>query len=239
MIKINDFTFSYSSENGPSKKIFSNLNFSIEANEWVGVLAPYGVGKSALLKTIANLYEHEGQLEFNGSEKIKTIYIPSQPTSFQWLSVKENLRLAKKFTTAFTDERLQNVIAQVGLEGYEDHFPQSMSKGFRFRISLARAILLQPDLLALDEILSEMNSQTKSEIIGLLQKIKTENFFSVLYGSSNVSEVISICDRIILLGSSPAHILGEMKLSGDFQIDQENVLEMIRKSFPDEKGILI
>lgn len=239
MININNLSYSVSPSTGLSKKIFSGINFAIENYEWIGILAPYGIGKSVLLKSISNLLPRDGEVS-SGSEKVKTIFIPAAPASFQWMNVKQNVAFAEKILNQkISASRIKELISLVGLEGYEEHTPHHASHAFRFRISLARSLALNPALLAVDEVLSEMKSESKLEIIEMMKSIKAKKIVSLLYASSNVNDVISFCDKVILLGKKPAEILREIKITGDFSSDQKNILELIKSALPDEKGILI
>lgn len=239
MIKVKNLSF-YSSSDGTRKKIFSSLNFEIHENEWVGFLAPDGAGKSALLKSVANPLPHEGEIISDSVEKLNCVYIPRESSSLQWLNVKENIKLAAKISgKTLAPEKLQNIISTVGLEGYEEHIPNHKSKGFRLRITLAQTIAAAPQLVALDEVLSEIKADSKSEIIELLKKINEQKLFSVLFASSSVNDLISVCDKIIFLGGSPVRVLGELNLTNDIEADRTNVFNFMKNILPEEKGILI
>lgn len=239
MIRINNLSYSVASETGLSKKIFSGINFTIEKFEWVGILAPYGIGKSVLLKSISNLLPYNGEVLL-GSEKDNAIFIPAAPSSFQWMNVKQNVAFAEKILNQkISASRIKELISLVGLDGYEEHTPHPTSHAFRFRISFARSLALNPALIAIDEVLSEMKPESKLEIIELMKSIKEKKIVSLLYASSNVNDVISFCDKVILLGKKPAEIIGETKITGGFSFDQKNILDLIKSALPNEKGISI
>ena len=151
-IKIESISKNYSDLSGHTIQIFENISFNIEAGKVTTILAPVGKGKTSLLKSVANI----GKIK-NGLNK-KRIYIPKEPSSFPWLNVRENIL----FNLDKTDESIfKNIIKYVGLDGYEDHYPNNYSFGFRFRISFARAICPASITFAAYFIISAVSVSTK------------------------------------------------------------------------------
>ena len=199
-IIIESLSKNYSDISGYTIQLFEDISFNIEAGKITTLLSPNGSGKSTLLKIIAGV--EEGIFEANG----KRIYIPTKPSSFPWLSVSGNIIFNNK---SISSEKLTEIINFVGLEGYEDHFPNNNSIGFRFRISLARAIINNPELILIDESISALPQKRKLEIYTLLRKVTSEKGIPVLYSTSKVSEAIRLSDKIILLSQSPSKIVSE------------------------------
>jgi ABC-type nitrate/sulfonate/bicarbonate transport system ATPase subunit len=197
-IKIDSLSKKYSDSTGHVIQLFENISFEIEKVS--SLLAPRGSGKSSLLKMITGIDE-EGKVTDG-----KIVFIPREPSSFPWLNVRENIMFnAKKMDT----QRLTELICFVGLEGYDDHYPNNNSIGFRFRISLARAIANNPEAILIDESLTELSQKRKLELYSLLRKVATEKEITILYATSSVTEAIKLSDKIILMSKNPTKIITE------------------------------
>lgn len=200
IIKIESISKDYSDISGYTIQLFENISFDIEAEKVTTLLAPKGTGKSTLLKMIAGIDEES-------SKSVgKRIYIPTKPSSFPWLNVRENIIFNLK---KVDDNNLKSIIKFVGLEGYEDHFPNNDSFGFRFRISLARAIFNNPELILIDESISNLPLKRKLELYSLLRKVASEKRIPILYSTSTVSEAIRLSDKIILIDHLPSNVASE------------------------------
>ena len=206
-MKFENFSKTYTDKVGYKIQLLRNISVNIDENQIVSILAPIGAGKSSLLKIIAGIEKpNEGKPEQN-NEKI--IFIPSEPSSFPWFSVKENLKLVSE---KITENELMGIISLVGLKGYEDHRPHNKSLGFRFRISLARVLILEPDLIVLDEPFDKMKPETKDEIYSLIIKINKEEGQRILLATTNISEAIFLSDKIYLMKKNPGEIIDEISL---------------------------
>ncbi|MCF6269245.1 MAG: ATP-binding cassette domain-containing protein [Melioribacteraceae bacterium] len=200
IIKIESISKKYSDISGYTIQLFENISFDIESDKITTLLAPKGTGKSTLLKMIAGIDE---------DSKIpdeKRVYIPTKPSSFPWLNVRENIIFNLKNVD---DNDLKSIVKFVGLDGYEDHFPNNNSIGFRFRISLARAIINNPELILIDESISNLQLKRKFELYSLLRKVTSEKGIPILYSTSLVSEAIRLSDKIILMNQLPSKIISE------------------------------
>jgi len=169
------------------------------------------------LKILAGLNKaSSGRLD---SDITKKIYIPSQPSSFPWLNVTNNI----KFNSKKNDEHIQEIINLVGLHGYEEHFPHNKSKGFRFRMSLGRAISNDPELLLIDEPFSGLNTETRKDIYTLLRSVFLKKSIHILLGTTNITEAIYFSNRIYIMKKNPGEIIDEIIV--DLQPDRK--LEII------------
>ncbi|HSP87632.1 MAG TPA: ATP-binding cassette domain-containing protein [Ignavibacteriaceae bacterium] len=220
LLKLESVGKTYSSEAGLNINVLEDINFEIfssESGTITSILSPFGEGKSTLLKIISGLIEPtSGKIYFNSSEKKKIIpLIPENPSSFPWLSVKKNIEFGlnlseeKKYT-------LDDLISIVGLKGYEDHIPHNKSLGFRFRISLARALALNPSLILIDDSLKQMNKESREEIYFLLNEIsshqKQSRPIGIILATTNLVEAIKLSTKIILMSKNPGRIIREIEI---------------------------
>lgn len=184
------------------------ISFSVEQGGVTTILAPTGAGKSSLLKILSGLEDQSsGNIQDNSKKKI---FIPSEPSSFPWFNVKENVTFNYN---KFDETKLQKIINLVGLEGYKDHNPHKKSLGFRFRISLARALFNDSEVLIIDEPFSKMRDEIRKDIYQLIRKIKQEMNLTVIFGTSNISEAILLSDKIFVMDKDPGRILNSFSIS--------------------------
>lgn len=217
ILNIENLTKDYIDRTGHIVHLLEDIDLSINEEEFTTILAPSGAGKSSLLRIIANLETpSSGNIENNSKKKI---FIPSEPSSFPWLNVKENILFN---ISDSSDTELQEVINLVGLEGYKDHYPHNESLGFRFRISLGRAIMNKADLIVIDEPFVKMRDEVKQEIYFLCRKIQSKKKISVVLGTSNISEAILLSDKIFLMDKNPGRILDSFEIQ---------FIDPIRKNF--------
>lgn len=204
LLRINSATKYYTDENGIINNLFENISFDINDNEFLSIVATSGLGKSTLLKVLAGLESlSEGNLEIDADRKI--IYIPSNPSSLPNLNVLQNVK------TVIQDSNidLSKIIMTVGLEGYENHLPDN--KELKFKISLARALANNPDLILLDDPFEEFPLENKSKIYELINNIYSEYNISFILATTNISEALFLSDKIILLNGKPAVFIASVK----------------------------
>jgi ABC-type nitrate/sulfonate/bicarbonate transport system ATPase subunit len=217
MIQLKNISKSYSDEFGYKTNLLKNISFDIPEGKICSIIAPTGSGKSSLLKIIASL-ENQTEGEITNRENYKLFYIPSEPSSFPWLNVKENIL----FEIDNPDvSKFNEAVKLVGLEGYETHVPNNKSLGFRLRIMLGRAIVRSASLIVVDEPFTKMDEETKSEMYKLIREINLSNKISFLLATTNISEALFLSNNILLMKKNPGEIFAgiEVKLSDNRDID--------------------
>lgn len=203
-LEIKNLSKEFVDEAGYKKNLFRNISFNVETDLITTVLAPTGTGKTSFLKIVSGLEKQSsGELINKGSGR--TIFIPSEPSSFPWLTVEENIGIVLN-----EKKEVKDLINLVGLEGYEDHIPHNKSFGFRFRISLARALALKPSVIILDEPFTKMDVETKAELYNLIRYIGVNEKQTILMGTTNITEAVYLSDKIILMKKNPAELLEEL-----------------------------
>ena len=200
-IEVKNISFSFQSAGRVSRKILEDVSFLIEEKSITILLAPNDSGKSTLLKIISGLLKvSSGSIEADD----KIIFIPEEPSSFPWLNVAENIKFA---SPNISQNDLEELAALVGLEGYTDHLPHNTSYGFRFRISLARALSVNPNLIVIDDAFKIMEGETREECYQLIKEINKKRGTAFLIGTANISEAIFISNKILLMSKKPAAIV--------------------------------
>ncbi len=208
MIEINNLSKIYSDHYGNKIKLFEDVSFQIEDEKITTVIAPVGSGKSSLLKTLSGIEKQSiGDIKKDSDSKI--IYIPSDPSSFPWLSVRENILYG---LDKVNQDRINALVNLVGLEGYEEHYADNKSIGFRFRISLARSLAHNPHCICIDEPFNRMDQLTRIEIYQLIRKVNKQTNQTILLATTNITEAIYLSNKIYLMGGEPAKIITGFKI---------------------------
>ena len=206
MIEIKNLSKKYSSEFGVNAIELKNISFILLDGKITSIIAPTGSGKSVLLKIISGLEEQtSGDIVNPANEKI--IYIPSEPSSFPWFSVLENVKFGKDKSD---EKEIKELINLVGLEGYESFYPDNKSLGFRFRIALARSLAHNPSAILLDEPFNRMDVQTKHEIYSLIREVNKMKDTIFLLATSNLTEALFLSDKIYSMKKNPTEIISDL-----------------------------
>ncbi|MEJ5261354.1 MAG: ATP-binding cassette domain-containing protein [Ignavibacterium sp.] len=239
ILTLSNITKSIPISAGINKKVIDNfsIKFDFQNSNFISIVAPFGSGKSTLLKIISGLLTVDsGKIIVNGenyTESGKTfIYLPTNSISIPWLSVEENIRFETK-KDALPEDKVKLIISLIGLEGYEKHIPHKNSYGFRFRISLGRALVTNPDLILLDEPFNIIDSVTKEEIFQVLKNVSRETGIKFLLATSNILDAMLISDEIIILPKLKDEVKDSIKLVGKFSsyneiITSEDLISVIK-----------
>ncbi len=155
----------------------------------------------------------------------KIVLIPEKSSSLPWLNVINNIELACRLETCGKNNNgytIKDMIGLTGLSGYENHFPHNLSFGFRFRISIARALMFNPIVLLLDDCFKKMDADAREEMYGLICEISREVDTHFLLATTNVTEALRLSGSIFLMSKEPAKIYGKFEIPGEFINDYKN-----------------
>jgi NitT/TauT family transport system ATP-binding protein len=214
--------------------VLDDVNFTLQEGEIVALLGKSGSGKSTLLRIIAGLVPPtSGKVTYRGQPVSKPV--PGIAMVFQsfalmpWLTVLENVELGLEAQGVGREERRRRAIEAIdiiGLDGFESAFPKELSGGMRQRVGFARALVINPDVLLMDEPFSALDVLTaenlKSDLLDLWQEKKT-NTNGILLVTHNIEEAAMMADRIIVFGSDPGYIREELHVSLPQPRDPESV----------------
>lgn len=204
--------------------IVKDINLTLNSNEIVGLIGRSGSGKSTILRMIAGFVKQSsGDIkymgaEINGHQNWLSMVFQSFAL-FPWLTVYENVAIGLESIGLPVEEvkiRTLNALDLIGLDGYELAYPRELSGGMRQRVGLARALVVRPEILLLDEPFSALDILTaaalKAEFMDLWMA-KKAGLKSVLLVTHNIEEAVLLCDRILILSSNPGTILAEIPVS--------------------------
>ncbi len=204
--------------------VLDHVSLTLHEGEIVALLGRSGCGKSSLLRIISGLNEPaEGTVRFRGEpvagpvEGVSMVF--QNAALFPWLSVLANVELglrAKKISEADARPRALKAIDLIGLDGFETAFPKELSGGMRQRVGFARALVVNPNLLLMDEPFSALDVLTAETLRTDLLDLWVEGRMpikSILMVTHNIEEAVLMCNRIVVLSSNPGRIAAEINVT--------------------------
>ncbi|PWB43333.1 MAG: nitrate ABC transporter ATP-binding protein [Dehalococcoidia bacterium] len=203
--------------------VLEDVSFAVRAGEVVALLGKSGSGKSTLLRCMAGLLAPSaGEVRYRGERLTGTN--PGTAMVFQtfallpWLTVRQNVELgleAKGVSAADRRVLAEEAIDLVGLDGFEDAYPKELSGGMRQRVGFARALVVTPEVLLMDEPFSGLDVLTAENLRGELMELWESDEFpirAIVLVTHNIDEAILLADRVLILGSSPGRIVFELSI---------------------------
>jgi ABC-type nitrate/sulfonate/bicarbonate transport system ATPase subunit len=239
ILEIKNLSKAYHAESGSKQIVLENLDLLLKSDTENGsfnsILAPLGSGKTTLLKIIAGLENFEGEVNFNGIRISRPtgdiIFIPEKPSSLPWLNVKENIELPSKLfrrqenlKTFQTNE----LIELVGLGGYEDYFTSLLVSGFRQRIAIARALSFNPKIILLDDVLKNLDGETRTEFIDLLKFLTVETKTPFLLATTNISDAVLMSQKVFLMRKNPGKIVKELDIQKEGISENSEIITKLK-----------
>jgi ABC-type nitrate/sulfonate/bicarbonate transport system ATPase subunit len=242
-IQVNDVRKSFSGDEGPLP-VVEGVSFSVGDGEIVAIVGPSGCGKTTLMNIIAGFDRpDQGSVSIDGVERYepnkKGILITQQGSVFPWLTVRENLMFGlngqpKELKSALAD----HYAARVGLRGFENAYPRELSGGMLKRVELARALVVKPEILYMDEPFSALDALMNLRMREELLRVLSEERHTVLLITHDVEEAIHVADRVLVLSPRPTKIQAtfEVPIAQPRQLTSPAVQEL-RLSILRELGV--
>ncbi len=214
ILKLSNVSYSYHTPGGETKAL-ADLSFTLMPGEFTAVVGPSGCGKSTLLSLIAGLMQPEsGNMSLGGipltENSSKIGYMLQHDHLFEWRTVYRNVILGAEIRGKVTPQiraRAEQLLEQYGLERFSRSRPSELSGGMRQRAALIRTLLLDPELLLLDEPFSALDYQTRLTVSDDIGQIIRRSGKTALLVTHDLSEAVSLSDRVIVLSKRPASIV--------------------------------
>lgn len=191
-----------------------DIDFVIKDGEFVTIVGPSGCGKTTLLNVVAGLLPiSAGKILLDGEEIIgpgqNRAMVFQSPSLMPWRTALRNVMYGLELQGCAKEEarqRAQVFIDLVGLSGFEESYPHELSGGMQQRVNLARALVINPEILLLDEPLAELDAQTRELMQAELQRIWLETRHTAVFVTHQISEAIFLADRVLVLAARPGRI---------------------------------
>jgi NitT/TauT family transport system ATP-binding protein len=223
IIEVSHVEKSFVSPDGSALAVLDDISFDLREGEIVALLGRSGSGKSTLLRCIAGLIAPSaGEIRYRGAALQGAN--PGVAMVFQsfallpWLTVLKNVELgleAKGVSPPEQRERAERAIDRIGLDGFESAYPKELSGGMRQRVGFARALVIEPDALLMDEPFSALDVLTAQNLRSELLQLWSEDGFptrAMLIVTHNIEEAVILADRVFVLGTNPGRIRTEIEV---------------------------
>ncbi|MGJ5175495.1 AAA-associated domain-containing protein [Bradyrhizobium oligotrophicum] len=223
LIEIKGVSRLFPKGSGEDLLVLEKVDLTIRAGEIVGLLGRSGSGKSTLLRIIAGLVSpSSGEARYRGEviagPPVGVAMVFQSFALFPWLTVLQNVELGLEALGIEAGERRKRALAAIdliGLDGFESAFPKELSGGMRQRVGFARALVVHPDLLLMDEPFSALDVLTAETLRTDLIDLWTDGRLpikSVLMVTHNIEEAVLMCDRVLVFSSNPGRVAAEFKI---------------------------
>ncbi len=192
-------------------QVIDDLSFDVRDGEFVAIVGPSGCGKTTLMNIIAGfLAPDSGAILVDGKPRLepnrKGILITQQGSVFPWLTVRQNLLFGLHDDAGNHEELAQEYAGLVGLKGFENNYPHELSGGMLKRAEIARALVVKPEILYMDEPFSALDALMSLRMQNELLRILAKEKHTVLLITHDVEEAIHLADRVLVLSPRPARI---------------------------------
>jgi NitT/TauT family transport system ATP-binding protein len=197
------------------------VNLSIHEREFITLLGPSGCGKSTLLKMVAGLLQpSDGRIRWwrqgfdaVGTEGKRLVFVFQDPTLMPWARVEANVRLPLDLAHTErkdADPRVAAALKLVGLEGFGNNFPRELSGGMQMRVSIARALVNEPDLLLMDEPFGALDEITRNKLDADLIDLWWQRHLTVIFVTHSIYEAVFLSTKVVVMAARPGRVLKEV-----------------------------
>ena len=214
MLSIKDVSLTYQTPESETHAL-KNVSFKVNEGEFVSLVGPSGCGKTTILSLTAGLIKPtSGEIlvdgkRLNGKAGDKVGYMLQRDQLFEWRTIRDNVMLGLEIQKKKTPENVEyadNLLNKYGLKDFTKHYPGQLSGGMRQRVALIRTLAFRPKILLLDEPFSALDFQTRLSVCDdVFSIIRSENKTALLV-THDISEAVSLSDRVIVLSPRPAAV---------------------------------
>jgi NitT/TauT family transport system ATP-binding protein len=197
----------------------SDLNLDIGAGQFVSLVGPSGCGKSTVLRIIAGLGKMSaGTLDWQPAQR-KLAFVFQEAALMPWATVQENVRLPLKLaglSKRSTSAAVAEAIALVHLQGFEKAYPRELSGGMKMRVSIARALVTQPEVLLMDEPFGALDEMTRSKLNSDVLDLWLQKQWTVVFVTHNIYEAVYLSNRVIVMASRPGRVIADVAIEAAY-----------------------
>ncbi len=216
---------------GGVSKTFANgtvaltrLDLEVFEGEFLSLIGPSGCGKSTALRLLAGLVQpSSGRIAWDGPQP-EVGFVFQEPTLMPWATVFDNVWLPlrlRKISREAGRGRIEEALALVGLSKFAKHYPRELSGGMKMRVSIARALVVKPKLLLMDEPFAALDEITRFKLNNDVMALKRDLGTTVVFVTHSVYESVYLSSRIVVMASRPGRIIESIAVPGPMLRDEE------------------
>lgn len=214
IVKLHDVTKRY----GDGPVVLRGVTLDVRAGDFVSLIGPSGCGKSTVLKLISGLSPWtDGDVSVLGRSprqaRDRQAFIFQDATLLPWLTARRNVEVPLRLRGTPARERgekASNLLRRVGLESVQGYYPRQLSGGMKMRVSIARALTLEPELLLLDEPFGALDEMTRQRLNEELLALREQWRFAAVFVTHSVTEAVFLSNRIIVMAANPGRVHREV-----------------------------
>lgn len=216
ILEVKNVQKTYQAKNGEIEAL-KNINFDVKQGEFISIIGPSGCGKSTLLSIISGLEDkNDGEIYIDG----KIGYMLQKDNLLEWRTIYKNVLLGLEIQKVLTETNRKYVIEllkKYGLYEFRNKYPTQLSGGMRQRVALIRTLAVRPNILLLDEAFSALDYQTRLMVTEDIYKILKDENITAIMVTHDISEAISMSDRVIVLSQRPATVRNIYNIEFDIE----------------------
>ena len=216
ILEVKNVQKTYQAKNGEIEAL-KNINFDVKQGEFISIIGPSGCGKSTLLSIISGLEDkNDGEIYIDG----KIGYMLQNDNLLEWRTIYKNVLLGLEIQKVLTETNRKYVIEllkKYGLYEFRNKYPTQLSGGMRQRVALIRTLAVRPNILLLDEAFSALDYQTRLMVTEDIYKILKDENITAIMVTHDISEAISMSDRVIVLSQRPATVKNIYNIEFDIE----------------------
>ena len=202
-----------------------DINLTVNQGDFFTLVGPSGCGKSTILRLVANLDKpSKGYVNWNRDYDNSLAFVFQEPALMPWATVFANIYLPLKLTKVnprYAHFKCNSAINLVGLQGFENVYPRELSGGMKMRVSIARALVTEPNIMLMDEPFGALDDMTRTKLNSDLLHLWFQKNWTVIFVTHNICEAVFLSNRVIFMASSPGRILGEIKINAPYPRHQD------------------
>ncbi len=247
-LDIRDVSKSYPQKGRPPLTVLSHIDIDVAPGSFVSLVGPSGCGKSTLLRLILGLdADHDGEILVDGTPisgpALSRGIVFQDHRLLPWLTLERNIGLSLEnagWSAAEKAETVRDLIALVGLRGFERAFPHQLSGGMAQRAAIARGLAARPEILLLDEPLGALDALTRLRLQSELQRIWRTERVTMILVTHDVDEAIFLSDAVVVMGARPGRVVERVTIDlgaerdragSDFAAHKRRILRAMGEEF--------
>ncbi|EMA28391.1 ABC transporter ATP-binding protein [Haloarcula japonica] len=215
-----------------------DIDLDVERGEFVSVVGPSGCGKTTLLHMAAGILDAtDGSVQINGvdvqspqHERKEVGLVFQHPVALEWRTVRKNIMLPVQILTengaidkdmSYYEDRADELLSLVGLEGFGDSYPNELSGGMQQRVTISQSLIYNPSVLLMDEPFGSLDAMTKDELNLELLRIWRETEKTILFITHDLDEAVFLSDRVVVLSPRPGEVADVIDIDLDRPRDED------------------